>query len=86
MADQETCIKTMLAGLLRLPGYIDDVARRMIMLAALAGESKTVECVYGDVILHARHDSTVGSIRAQFVRQCWDNRPALAKTFKSAAC
>lgn len=68
--------RRLLAGLLSMPGYIDDVAQRMIVLAALMGEGKTIECHYGGIPLHARRDSTVAQIRSYYERACRErNRP-----------
>ena len=55
--------ENVLKGLLRIPGYIDDVACRMIELARQAKDGATIECRYGGVYLHARKESTVAQIR-----------------------
>lgn len=67
-----------LDAILALPGYIDDVARRMVALAKLYGENKTIACRYCGIELHARMDSTTGQIRAYFEQQCRERpRPSL---------
>ena len=77
--DNQDQIKSMLAGVLKLPGYVDDVAKFMIALAKSHGPNRTVECTYGKVVLHARADSTVCEIRRSYERQC-------SKRFRSPHC
>lgn len=66
--------QVVLQSLLGLPGYVDDVARRMISLARIEGGNKTIECQYGAIVLHASPTSTVEDIRFHYEHQCLQRR------------
>lgn len=69
MSNEGEYVQAVLSGLLRVPGYVEDVAKHMIRLARQHGPNCTVECRYGRIFLHARADSTVDEIRRSFERQ-----------------
>ncbi len=67
----------MLDGLRKLPGYVEDVARYLILVARYK-EDGSAECEYGGIVLHARATSTVTEVRGQFdgamLKRLWDDK------------
>lgn len=75
MNEELAYVERVASAMLRLPGYIEDVARLLIRLAKLRAQGETLECEYDGVVLHIHETSTVQGIRSYFdselIRRQW---------------
>ena len=74
MQNKGVCTLSVVQGLAKVPGNIEDVIRLMIAHAKSIGCTASVEMGYGGVVLNVKADSDPSEIRTRYEQVCYARR------------